>query len=142
MATKYHRQVGRFLDRYAVHHRLVHINGAIEAAPMIGTADVVSDLASSGATLRENNLRPLDDGVITKSSACMVANLRALRGSPEKLAEAKTVLELIEARLRAEGFYNNHRQHSRRLDGVGRGPGDPEPGGVGDAGADGGQRVQ
>ena len=106
VATKYHRQVGRFLDKHGVRHRLVHINGAIEAAPMIGTADVVSDLASSGATLRENNLRPLDDGIITRSSACMVANRRALRGSPEKLAAAKTVLELIEARLRAEGYYN------------------------------------
>lgn len=107
VATKYHRQVGRFLEQHKVpDYRLVHINGAIEAAPLIGTADVVSDLASSGATLRENHLRPLDDGTITKSAACMVANLRLLRGQREKMSAAKTMLELIESRLRAQSYYN------------------------------------
>ncbi|MEE9285864.1 MAG: ATP phosphoribosyltransferase [Dehalococcoidia bacterium] len=107
VATKYHRQVARFLDGHQVpDYRLVHINGAIEAAPLIGTADLISDLSSSGATLRENNLTPLRDGTIVRSAACLVANKRLLRQESAKLEAAKTVLELMEARLRAEGFYS------------------------------------
>ena len=106
VATKYHRQVGRFLvERHVTEHQLVHVTGAIEAAPLIDTADVISDLSSSGGTLRENNLRPLEDGTITRSAACLVANKRQLRSESAKLASAKTILELIEARLRGEGFY-------------------------------------
>ena len=94
------------MDRNGIEgHRLVHVNGAIEAAPLIGTADIISDLSSSGGTLRENNLKPLKDGTIVKSSACLVANRTNLRDNPSKLDSAKAVLELIEARLRAEGFY-------------------------------------
>ncbi len=107
MATKYQRQAGRFLDQHQIAgYKLVHITGAIEAAPVIGTADIICDLTSSGGTLRENNLRPLQDGTIVRSAACLVGNKRVLREEPGKLEAAKTVLELIEARLRAEGFYS------------------------------------
>jgi ATP phosphoribosyltransferase len=107
VATKYHRQVARFLDEHQVEGaRLVHVNGAIEAAPVMGTADIVSDLSSSGGTLRENDLKPLKDGLIVQSSACLVANRSQLRQESARLAATKTVLELIEARLRAEGFYS------------------------------------
>lgn len=106
VATKYHRQVGRFLDAHEVRgYRLVHISGAIEAAPLIGSADIVSDLSSSGDTLRENNLKVLEDGVIVRSAACLAVNKRLLREDSAKLEATRTVLELIEARLRAEGFY-------------------------------------
>ena len=107
VATKYHRQVTRFLEEHQVAGaRLVHVNGAIEAAPLMGTADVVSDLSSSGGTLRENDLKPLKDGVIVQSAACLVASKRGLRDESAKLEATKTVLELLEARLRAEGFYS------------------------------------
>jgi len=107
IATKYHRQVTRFLDEHQVKGvQLVHVNGAIEAAPIMGTADIVSDLSSSGGTLRENDLKPLTDGVIVQSAACLVASKRQLREESAKLGAMKTVLELIEARLRAEGFYS------------------------------------
>ena len=106
VATKYHRQVGRFLDRHQVKgYRLVHVTGGVEAAPMMDTADVISDLSSSGGTLRENNLKILDDGVIVESAACLVANKRLLREDQAKKKATKMVLELIEARLRAEGLY-------------------------------------
>jgi len=107
VGTKYHRLVGDYLRRKGVSpYDLIHINGAIEAAPLIGTADVISDMVSSGATLRENNLRPLDDGTIVESAACFVVNRRLLKSDAKKLEMTKTLLELIEARLRAEGFYS------------------------------------
>lgn len=107
IATKYQRQVGRFLDQHQVpSYRLVHVTGGVEAAPQMGTADIVSDLASSGGTLRENNLNVLEDGIIVESSACIVANKKLLGGNGRKLEATKTVLELIESRLRAEGSYS------------------------------------
>ena len=107
VATKYQRQVGRFLDQHGVKdYRLVHITGGVEAAPLMGTADIVSDLASSGGTLRENDLTVLSDGVIVQSAACLVANKRLLREERAKLEATKTIVELIEARLRAEDFYS------------------------------------
>ena len=107
VATKYHRQVAAFLSDNGVSpYRLVHVTGACEAAPLIGTSDIISDLSSSGATLRENDLRPLDDGTIVRSAACLVANKRMLREESAKLQATKTLLELIEARRRAEGYYN------------------------------------
>jgi ATP phosphoribosyltransferase len=107
VATKYHRMVGRFLDEKGVKgYRSVHVSGGVEAAPQMDTADMVCDIASSGGTLRENNLRILDDGVIVQSASCLVANKKLLRGNRAKLEATKTVVELIEARLRAEGFYH------------------------------------
>ncbi len=107
VATKYHRQVGRFLEHHGVTgFRLVHVTGGVEAAPLIDTADVVSDLTSTGGTLRENDLKVLEDGVITSSAACLVANKRLLRENEAKLLAVKSVLELIEARLRAGGLYS------------------------------------
>ena len=107
VATKYHRLVSRFLDERGVKgYRSIHVSGGVEAAPLIDTADIVCDIASSGSTLRENNLKVLEDGVIVQSASCLVANKQLLRDSPEKLAATKTVVELIEARLRAEGFYH------------------------------------
>ena len=43
--------------------------GATEAAPATGAADVIVDITSTGATLRANGLKILDDGVILRSEA-------------------------------------------------------------------------
>ncbi|MBF8299055.1 MAG: phosphoribosyltransferase [Dehalococcoidia bacterium] len=107
VATKYHRLVGRFLDERGIKgYRSIQVSGGVEAAPLIDIADIVCDIASSGSTLRENNLKVLEDGVIVQSTSCLVANKRLLKESPAKLEATKTVIELIEARLRAEGFYH------------------------------------
>lgn len=107
VATKYHRLVVGFLAKHGVKGcRSVHVSGGVEAAPLIDTADIVCDISSSGGTLRENNLKVLDDGVIVNSASCLLANKKMLKADPAKLQATKCVIELIEARLRAEGFYH------------------------------------
>ena len=107
VATKYHRLVGRFLAQRGVKaFRSIQVSGGVEAAPQIDTADIVCDIASSGGTLRENNLKILENGVIVQSASCLVANKRLLRGNAAKLEAAKTIVEFIESRLRAVGFYH------------------------------------
>src|SRR5690606_14235337 len=58
-----------------------------------------------GTTLRDNRLRPLPDGVLLQSQACLIASRQALEGRPEVLAVARELLEYVEAHLRASGCY-------------------------------------
>jgi ATP phosphoribosyltransferase len=106
VATKYPTLTARFLDQHNLTpYQLVNAEGTLEIAPLIGYADFISDLVSSGQTLRDNRLVPLDDGVILKSQACLIANRKALKTRPEMLSVAHELLEFIEAHLRAEKFF-------------------------------------
>jgi ATP phosphoribosyltransferase len=101
VATKYPNVTEDFLTRAGVApFELIHAEGTLEVAPAIGYADCIVDLVSSGQTLRDNRLRPLEDGVILRSQAGLIANRRALH-RPEVLRIARTLLEYIEAHLRA-----------------------------------------
>lgn len=105
IATTYTRQTRRFLHMHGIHHfTLVKAEGAIEAAPTIGYADLVVDLTQTGTTLRENHLRPLRDGVIVESQACLVGNKLALRDNPLVLETTRTMLEYIDAALQARQY--------------------------------------
>ena len=104
VATQFPNVTGAFLSRNGVDpFTLIRAEGTLEAAPAIGYADCISDLVSSGQTLRDNRLRPLEDGVILHSEACLIANRAVLRARPEVLAVARTLLEFIEAHVRASG---------------------------------------
>jgi len=106
VATQYPLLTGRFLaNRGIAPVSLIAAEGTLEVAPAIGYADVISDLVSSGTTLHDNRLRPLDDGVILQSQACLIANRRALQTRPDVLAVAREVLEFFEAHLRAQAHY-------------------------------------
>ena len=70
VATKYLRITRRYFANAAFgEYRLVYSAGATEAAPASGTADLIVDITSTGATLLANNLKILDDGVMLKSEA-------------------------------------------------------------------------
>ena len=45
--------------------------GATEAYPFTGSSELITDISSSGETLKANNLRILKDGGILKSQACI-----------------------------------------------------------------------
>ncbi len=101
VGTKFPHLTGDFLSRHDVPFTLVHAEGTLEVAPTIGYADVIADLVSSGQTLRDNRLRPLDDGIIIHSQAALIANRTALETRPEVLTVARKLLEFFEAHLRA-----------------------------------------
>jgi len=101
VATKFPHLTGAFLARHNVPHTLIHAEGTLEVAPAIGYADIIADLVSSGQTLRDNRLRLMDDGTILHSQAALIANRATLERRPEVLAVARTLLEFIEAHLRA-----------------------------------------
>lgn len=103
VVTKYRHLTQAFMQRHRV-ERFVHIDaeGSLEVVPEIGYADIIVDIAETGATLQQNRLRPLTDGVILRTQASLVANRESLSRSAVK-GTAVTMLEDFEAHLRAEG---------------------------------------
>ena len=72
VATKYPNLTREFLfSKGVTQFRLVDSLGATEAYPFTGLAELITDISSSGETLRANNLRILKDGGILKSQACI-----------------------------------------------------------------------
>ena len=106
IATKYPRLVGQFLYGRGINYfSLVQASGSLEAAPTAGYADMIADLTASGVTLRENQLKTVEEGSILVSQACLVANRRSLAAAPEALELARSLLEIMEGHLRAGTFY-------------------------------------
>ena len=75
LATKYPNIVRRKLEEFGVTNVvLVTASGGLEAAPMIGYADIIADITVTGTTMKENNLRPLLDGVLFDSQAAFISS--------------------------------------------------------------------
>jgi ATP phosphoribosyltransferase len=78
LATKYVNLTHGFFARNGIaEYRIVESLGATEGAPAAGLAEAIVDITTTGATLAANALKILDDGVILKSEANLVASLRA-----------------------------------------------------------------
>ncbi|WP_181699411.1 ATP phosphoribosyltransferase [Chthonobacter albigriseus] len=101
VATKYVALTRRFLTGHGVHdYLIVESPGATEGAPAAGTAELIVDITSTGRTLTENGLKIVDDGVIMRSEAALVASLSA-DWSPLARETARTMLTRIAADARA-----------------------------------------
>lgn len=102
IATKYPVLTGQFLRRHNITHcKIFSPHGALEAAPLTDTADLIVDLTETGTTLRENNLKLLDDGTVLHSQASLIGNASILHNDEKALRVAETMLELIDARMQA-----------------------------------------
>ncbi len=102
IATKYPILTNHFLRKHNITHcKIFSPHGALEAAPLTDTADLIVDLTETGTTLRENRLKLLDDGMVLRSQACLIANTRQLVEETPALKVAEALLELIEARTQA-----------------------------------------
>ena len=78
VATKYVNLTRRFFaENHVIDYRIVESLGATEGAPAAGQAELIVDITTTGATLAANGLKVLDDGVILRSEANLVAALRA-----------------------------------------------------------------
>jgi ATP phosphoribosyltransferase len=73
VGTKYPNLTREFLfSKGVTQFKLVDSLGATETYPFTGSAEIITDITSTGETLRANNLRILKDGEILKSQACMM----------------------------------------------------------------------
>ncbi len=72
VATKYPNLTNNFLvSKGVTQYKLVTSLGATETYPFIGSSEIITDITSTGKTLKDNNLRILKDGLILKSQACL-----------------------------------------------------------------------
>ena len=72
VATKYPNLTESFfLSKGVSQFRVVPSLGATESYPFTGSSELITDITSTGSTLKANNLRIINDGTILKSSACI-----------------------------------------------------------------------
>jgi ATP phosphoribosyltransferase len=96
VATKYVRSARRFFTAEGVgHYRIIESAGATEGAPTAGTADIIVDITTTGATLASNGLKILGDGLILASQAQLVVSLGAA-WPPESLNALRVLAQGIE----------------------------------------------
>ena len=111
VATKYVNLTRRFFAQHGLaDYRIVESLGATEGAPAAGTAEIVVDITTTGATLQANALKVLEDGVMLASEANLVASVRAPWGD-RALAAARAIL----ARIAAEEEARTTREVRARL---------------------------
>jgi len=80
VATKYPKLTQDFLfSKGVTQFRLVESLGATEAYPFTGSAELITDITSTGETLKANNLRILKDGEILKSEACLLTSKKNVK---------------------------------------------------------------
>ncbi len=92
VATKYVNLTRRFFSaKGLIDYRIVESLGATEGTPAAGTADIIVDITTTGATLAANGLKVLEDGVILRSQANLVASKVAAWG-PEQQTARKLLL--------------------------------------------------
>jgi ATP phosphoribosyltransferase len=104
VATKYmHLTRGYFSRHGIVDYRIVESAGATEGAPAAGIAELIVDITTTGTTLTANGLKVIDDGVILRSQANLVAARGATWGKTE-LETARLILDRIAAHARARLF--------------------------------------
>lgn len=102
VATKFPNLARSFFNQHDLSDtEFIAAEGTLEIAPTIGYADLITDLVSTGTTLRDNRLRRLEDGLILSSQACLIANRASLRKDRLVLGMARALLEFIVAYLRA-----------------------------------------
>ncbi len=104
LATKYANLTRAFFaDHGIVDYRIVESAGATEAAPAAGTAEFIVDITTTGTTLAANGLKVIEDGVILRSQA----NLVAARAAPWDAAQRETarlLLDRIAAQKRGHSY--------------------------------------
>ena len=76
IASNYYASLGRDID-------IIHLNGSIEIAPILGLSDVIVDIVETGTTLKENNLEVKE--TVVPISARLVVNKASYRFKSEQI---------------------------------------------------------
>ncbi len=90
IAKDFYMKRGRDID-------IIHLNGSIEIAPILGLTDVIVDIVETGKTLKENNLEVMED--IVPISARLIANKSSFKFKNEPIEQ---ILSSLSAQLISE----------------------------------------
>ena len=87
IASNYYASIGRDID-------IIHLNGSIEIAPILGLSDVIVDIVETGTTLRENHLEVVE--TIVDISARLIANKAGFKFKSEPIEQiVKSISEQL-----------------------------------------------
>jgi ATP phosphoribosyltransferase len=104
VATKYINLTRDFFSAHGIiDYRIVESSGATEGAPAAGTAEMIVDITTTGATLAANGLKVVEDGTMLRSQANLVAARSATWGKHERNL-ARVILDRLAAQARARAF--------------------------------------
>ena len=87
ITKNYYAAKGRDID-------IIHLNGSIEIAPILGLSDVIVDIVETGTTLKENNLEVFE--TIVPISARLIANKSSFKFKGEAIERIMAGLEEME----------------------------------------------
>lgn len=86
VATEFPVLTKKYLNEKGLDLKIVKLSGSTEAAPFIGIADLITDLTSTGTTLKMNHLEIID--IILDSTIKLIAN-------PDSLNEKRELIEAV-----------------------------------------------
>lgn len=88
IASNYYRSKGRDID-------IIHLNGSIEIAPILGLSDVIVDIVETGTTLKENDLIVYD--TVVPISARLISNKASYKFKSQQIDElTENITKLLE----------------------------------------------
>ena len=91
IATEFPVLTKKYLDEKGLSLKIVKLSGSTEAAPFIGIADLITDLTSTGTTLKMNHLEIID--VLLDSSIKLIANEDSLKTKKELIEAVSTSIK-------------------------------------------------
>ena len=94
VATKFSRIARNFYAAQGRDIDIIHLNGSIEIAPILGLSDVIVDIVETGTTLKENDLEVID--TIVPISARLIANTASFKFKNEAIEKLLTEMKQLE----------------------------------------------
>ena len=91
VATEFPVLTRKYFSEKGLDLKIVKLSGSTEAAPFIGLADLITDLTSTGTTLKMNHLKIID--VILESSIKLIANKESLSEKRELIESVSTSIK-------------------------------------------------
>lgn len=98
VATEFPNLTKRYFKNKGIKAKIVELSGSTEIAPFIGVADIITDLTSTGTTLKMNHLKIID--TILESSIKLIANKKSYKVNNDKIEAIRTGIKGV---LDAEG---------------------------------------
>ncbi len=92
VATKFRNIASEFYSAKGRDIDIIHLNGSIEIAPILGLSDVIVDIVETGTTLKENNLEVFE--TIVPISARLIANKSSFKFKSEQIEKIVREIEL------------------------------------------------
>ena len=93
VATKYVNTAKKYYSSLNRETDIIKLNGSIELAPILGLSDVIVDIVETGNTLKENNLKVIND--IEEISARFIANKTSYKFKNEEIKNIEKKLREV-----------------------------------------------